>query len=76
VYLLLIPLVYAVLVLSLAAVKKLGSRNSKSSLNLRRNKFKRKEDDVVNLVRTFSALGGRFGLAKGTWLGLAKGTCY
>ena len=48
---------YSVVVLSLAVVRKVGSRNSKGSLNLRRHKARRKEDDVVNLVRTSQYIG-------------------
>lgn len=49
VYMLLLPLVYSILVLSLAAVRNLGSKKSNGSLNFVRDKFKRKEDDSVNL---------------------------
>ena len=53
VYLLLFPLLYSVVILSLAAVKRLGSKNSRGAVNARiRNLVKRKEDDYASLVST------------------------
>ena len=52
-YLLLLPLLYSVFILSLAAVKKLGSKNSRGAVNSRiRNLVKKKEDDYASLVST------------------------
>lgn len=52
VYLLFVPLVYCIFVLALAAVRKIGLNHSRGSLDLLRNKFKRKED-VGNMASEF-----------------------
>ena len=54
---------YCTLLLSLAAIRTIGSNSSKSSIDLIRNKFKRKKGDCVNLVSEFVFLllpGGYF----------------
>ncbi len=46
VYLVHIPLIYAMVMLSLSGVRKSGLKNSKGSVLFRRKKVKKKEDDI------------------------------